>query len=155
MSQKTRKSTKAPKVVATVTTPAPVETAPVEAAPPVPAATPTRLPRAEAKQINFARTLGSDPAPVVLTAKGTNPTRTRVYGYANGLNGGRVPLQAAVQVAPGFTGCPKGVAPAQWAALQAAANGVTPVANLYANGVSSRTVRRAFRAGAITFVNVG
>jgi hypothetical protein len=113
-----------------------------------------RLPLPAAKQHNAQHVLLAPNAPVVgaavaITAKGTNTRKQRVYAYSNAAGGGGVPQQAAVLVVPGFVGVPKGVNAAQWAALQALAG--STVAHCYANGIVSRTVRRAYRAGAIRF----
>lgn len=88
-------------------------------------------------------------ANVALTARGTNPQKRRVYGYDNlAEGGGRVPRNALIAVVPGSE-LPRGVQATQWAKLQSYAG--QSVESAYGNGVSSRTVRRAYRAGAIRF----
>jgi hypothetical protein len=106
-----------------------------------------------AKAANFA--LAANPsalarAAILKPAKGENPKRVRVYGYDNGADGGRVPKDAQVALVPGTTGLPKGVTAGQWARLQELAGHT--VRGLYDNGVTSRTVRRAYRSGFIRFV---
>ena len=115
-----------------------------------------RLPLVQARAANFAHTtLTADEiavaAGVVKTAKGTNAHKLRVYGYDNGVGGGSVPKAAVIAVVPGTTAVPAGVTAQQWAALQAVA-GQSVQAAYDGNTVSSRTVRRAYRAGAIRFV---
>ena len=89
-------------------------------------------------------------ANVALTSKGTNPKKQRVYGYDNlAEGGGRVPKQAKIAVVEGAS-LPRGVKDTQWTKLQGYAG--QTVESAYGNGVSSRTVRRAYRAGAIRFV---
>lgn len=118
-----------------------------------PAAAPVRRTLAAAKSNNFG--LAPNPsalarAALIKPAKGENPKRVRVYGYDNGADGGRVPKDAVVQVVPGVTGLPKGVTAGQWARLQELAGYTTR--GVYDNGVTSRTVRRSYRAGFIRFV---
>lgn len=154
---KTRASKSAPAPVV-ADAPAPVAATPAPAPAPV-AATPRRLPYPQAKTANKANVLVEDPqkavaANVVLTAKGTNPAKARVYGYDNFAEGaGGVPKQAKVALVP-TNGTPKGVATEQWDKLVALvqANPTWTVAMLYDNKVTSRTVRRSYRAGAIRFV---
>jgi hypothetical protein len=106
-----------------------------------------------AKSNNFA--LAPNPselarAALIKPAKGENPKRVRVYGYDNGADGGRVPKDAVVQAVPGSTGLPKGVTAGQWALLQAQSGKL--VRSAYDAGVTSRTMRRSYRAGFIRFV---
>lgn len=114
-----------------------------------------RLPLPEARAHNKQHVLVADgdkvvAANVALTSKGTNPKKTRVYGYDNlAEGGGRVPKQAKIAVVEGAS-LPRGVKDTQWTKLQGYAG--QTVESAYGNGVSSRTVRRAYRAGAIRFV---
>lgn len=114
-----------------------------------------RLPLPEARAHNKQHVLVADgdkvvAANVALTSKGTNPKKTRVYGYDNlSEGGGRVPKQAKIAVVEGAS-LPRGVKDTQWTKLQGYAG--QTVESAYGNGVSSRTVRRAYRAGAIRFV---
>ena len=113
-----------------------------------------RLPLPEAKVHNKAFVqLAPDAAVaaanVALTSKGTNPKRVRVYGYDNFANNGGVPKSAKVAIVAGVT-CPKGVNDKQWELLVSLAGNT--VEHCYGNKVASRTVRRAYRAGAIRFV---
>lgn len=124
--------------------------APVEQAP-APVVLPKVAVYAEARARNFGlapvtaeQVVG---AALVKPAKGTNPGKHLVYGYDSN---GRVPKQATIALVPGAAQ-PKGITPNQWAALQTAAG--TSVENAYTTGVKSSTVRRAFRAGALRFVN--
>lgn len=114
----------------------------------------TRVTVAVAKSHNFALVANPSalaPAGVVKTGKGENPKRVRVYGYDNGQAGaGRVNKAAQLQVVPGTTGLPRGVTAGQWQALSALAG--STVQQAYDAGVTSRTVRRAYRAGFIRFV---
>jgi len=127
------------------------------AAAPVPAvAAPAtlRLPLGEARAHNKVFAFVPDgtiakAAALALTAKGTNPKKLRVYGYDNLSDGGGVPKDKRVLLVAGFTGCPKGVAEAQWEKLVAAPTG--NAASLKDLGITSRTIRRAYRAGAIRF----
>ena len=125
--------------------------------PPAVAGIVTRLPLKAAQAHNAAVALVAVGAPVVgaalaRTARGTNMAKARVYGYANSANGGGVPQGALFLLVPGFTGVPRGVNAAQWATVQAHATGNLTVAQLRAtHGVSGRTIRRAFRAGAVAF----
>jgi hypothetical protein len=117
-------------------------------------AIPKVAPLAQAKAINFARTLvdsadNAVAAGVVKTAKGTNVSKARVYGYDNGTQGGKVPVGATIVVVPGARP-PAGVTPDQWLLLQQYAGKSVTVA--YDNKVTSRSVRRAYRAGAIRFL---
>lgn len=107
-----------------------------------------------AKGINFARAAvdtnaGVAAALVVKTAAGTNASKAKVYGYDNGAAGGGVPKGAIIALVPAAKS-PAGVTPGQWALLQTFAG--KTVATAYDNGVASRSVRRAYRAGAIRFV---
>lgn len=116
-----------------------------------------RLPLGEARAHNLGFTVlqpdgAVEAAGIALTSKGTNPTRVRVYGYDNLAAGGKVPKEAKVALVPGQTGAPKGVNPAQWDKLVGMAKDQPTVAHLYDNGIVSRTVRRAYRAGAIRFI---
>src|SRR5262245_58371172 len=129
MSKRNKQSKQQPAVVS------PVVESPVESS--IQAKGALRLPLAQAKAHNLAHTLLAVDQPVVganvaLTAKGTNPSKVRVYGYDNLGNGGKVPKAATVQVVPGITGAPKGVAPAQWDKLVAMAG--KSVSHLYDNG---------------------
>lgn len=117
-------------------------------------AIPKVAPLQTARSINFARTLvdsaeNAAAAGVVKTAKGTNLSKARVYGYDNGTQGGKVPVGAVIAVVPGTTP-PKGVTADQWLLLQQFAGKSVTVA--YDNKVASRSVRRAYRAGAIRFI---
>lgn len=118
---------------------------------------PRVAPLAVAKEHNFARGLipadqDAVAAGVVKTAKGTNPSKARVYGYDNGLTGGgTVPKQALIAVVANAKP-PAGVTAEQWLLLQEFNGKSVTVA--YDNKVASRSVRRAYRAGAIRFVNV-
>ena len=119
------------------------------------AATPIlRLPLGEARAHNKVFAFVPDgtiakAAALALTSKGTNPKKLRVYGYDNLSDGGGVPKDKRVLLVAGFTGCPKGVAQAQWDKLVAAPTG--NAASLKDLGITSRTIRRAYRAGAIRF----
>jgi len=122
------------------------------AAPAAPAT--LRLPLGEARAHNKIFAFVPDgtiakAAALALTAKGTNPKKLRVYGYDNLSDGGGVPKDKRVLLVAGFTGCPKGVAEAQWEKLVAAPTG--NAASLKDLGITSRTIRRAYRAGAIRF----
>lgn len=149
---------------------APVETtdqtipeAPAEEIPEAPAPTdapvagpavPKVAPRDVARSINFGRSMvpadaAPAPAGVVKTAKGTNLSKAKVYGYDNGAAGGKVPTHAIIALVPGAKD-PAGVTAEQWALLQKFAGKTVTVA--YDNQVASRSVRRAYRAGAIRFV---
>ena len=115
-----------------------------------------RLPLPEARDHNkqFSPVLEDatvEAAAIALTSKGTNPRKERVYGYDNLTNGGGVPKTAKVVVVPGATAGvpPKGVKGEQWDLLVSLAGGT--VQHLYDNKVHSRTIRRAYRAGAIRF----
>ena len=113
-----------------------------------------RLPLGEARAHNKVFAFVPDgtiakAAALALTAKGTNPKKLRVYGYDNLSDGGGVPKDKRVLLVAGFTGCPKGVAEAQWEKLVAAPTG--NAASLKDLGITSRTIRRAYRAGAIRF----
>jgi hypothetical protein len=114
-----------------------------------------RLPLPEARAHNKQHVLVANgdkvvAANVALTSKGTNPKKQRVYGYDNlAEGGGRVPKEATIAVVEG-SALPKGVRESQWSALQGFAG--KKVVDAYGNGISSRTVRRAYRAGAIRFV---
>jgi len=93
------------------------------------------------------------PAGVIRTGKGENAKRLRVYGYDNGAakdGAGRVNKAATVVVVPGTSGLPKGVTQGQWDKL--VAQGGKSVQVAYDAGVTSRTVRRSYRAGFIRFV---
>jgi hypothetical protein len=117
-----------------------------------------RAPLPQARAANKVNTLldaagDVQAADVTFTSKGTNPKKARVYGYDNFAEGnGGVPKTATVKVVPGAT-LPKGVAEAQWAKLVLLATAENrSVQSLYDNGVTSRTVRRSYRGGAIRFV---
>lgn len=114
----------------------------------------TRLSLADAKRHNATFKFVTDDnvvaANVALTAKGANTKKLRVYGYDNLSDGGGVPKDKKVALVAGFTGVPKGVAGPQWDKL-VAHPGLT-VIGLRDAGVTSRTVRRAYRAGAIRFL---
>lgn len=123
---------------------------------PAPAAAPTAPVRAQsvtdARDRNFGKVANPDnlvSAGVVLTAKGVNPAKARVYGYDT--DNGKVPLNAVIAVVPGVTGTPKGVTPGQWLLLQGLAG--KSVQSAYDGGAASRSVRRAYRAGFIRFIN--
>lgn len=132
----------------------PIATPEAPATAPVPTGR-LRLPLPQARDHNKAFTiLGADQeaqaAGIALTSKGTNPKKVRVYGYDNLADGGgKVPKDAKVLLVPGFQGVPKGVAEGQWVLLQEWAGKTVNAA--YDAKVSSRTVRRAYRAGAIRF----
>lgn len=152
MAKRNRRNADKPAVEPTAVEPTAVEPAAVE-----PKAVPTgrlRLPLPLAKKHNVGFTVLAPEVEVVaanvaLTSKGTNPKRVRVYGYDNLANGGGVPKAAKVQIVAGVT-CPKGVNAAQWDLLVSLAG--KTVEHCYGNKVASRTVRRAYRAGAIRFV---
>ena len=115
------------------------------------------LPEAKAHNSGFAPVAPEAPveaAGIAFTKKGTNPKRVRVYGYDNTANGGGVPKGAKVAVVPGIANTPSGVRAEQWQALTeaVAANPAHTVETLYGAGIQSRTIRRAYRAGAIRFV---
>jgi hypothetical protein len=135
------------------TTDAAVDTPTVEVVTVTAKPTAKRLPFAEAhahnKVFGFVTPDAAVSADVAYTAKGTNMRKLRVYGYDNLSSGGGVPKDAMLVMVAGITDTPKGCADAQWAALQGMAG--KTVAHAYDNGVSSRTVRRAYRAGAIRF----
>ena len=118
-----------------------------------PVAAPLRLPLGEARAHNVGFTFVTEDnvvaAGIALTAKGTNPAKARVYGYDNLGDGGGVPKDKRVLLVPGFTGVPKGVNPKQWDVV-CANPGLTYPA-LKDLGVDGRTIRRAYRAGAIRF----
>jgi hypothetical protein len=119
------------------------------------AKTVTRAPLLQARAANFAKTkVAEDQTPeaagVVKTAKGTNEHKLRVYGYDNGEGGGKVPKEAKIALVPGVTAVPAGVTSGQWEKLQEWA-GKTVQAAYDSQLISSRTVRRAYRAGAIRF----
>jgi hypothetical protein len=104
----------------------------------------------EARDANFGRVADADNvvgAAVLKTAAGVNLSRTRVYGYDT--DTGRVPKTAKLVVVPGAT-LPSGVTQGQWDLLQKY-SGMT-VQTAYDNGVASRSVRRAYRAGTVRFV---
>jgi hypothetical protein len=106
-----------------------------------------------AKAQNFAQSANPSAlarASLVKPGKGENLKRVRVYGYDNGAGAGRVNKAASIAIVPGTSGSPKGVTPAQWAAL--VTFGGKPVDSAYAGGVTARTVRRSYRAGFIRFV---
>jgi hypothetical protein len=116
---------------------------------------PRSAPREVAKAINFARSLviageAAQSAQVVKTAKGTNVSKERVYGYDNGAGGGKVPTAAIIAIVADAKP-PAGVTPGQWLLLQEY-NGKTVSAAYDAKAIASRTIRRAYRAGAIRFV---
>ena len=158
MARKNKGFTKTPVADAVETVLAP-ET-PAEAVTPEPVVTqqPTRkrLPLEQARahnkvHVKLAADAAVTAADVALTSKGTNPRKTRVYGYDNlAEGGGRVPKGATLAIVPGAE-LPKGVQDGQWTKLKGYAGQTVEAA--YGNGVSSRTVRRAYRAGAIRFVN--
>jgi hypothetical protein len=105
---------------------------------------------AAAREYNFDRSVNPDEvvgAPVLKTAAGVNPKRVRVYGYDT--TDGRVPKSAKVAIVPEAS-TPTGVTEGQWKLL-AAQSGKT-VQEAYDNGVASRSIRRAYRAGAIRFI---
>lgn len=150
-----------PAVDQTIESPAvesPVESQPAVESPASPAkAGRLRLPLPAAKAHNLGHTVLQAGAVVVaanvaLTSKGTNPNRVRVYGYDNLGNGGRVPKESQVALVPGQQGVPKGVNEKQWDKLVGMCASPVTVSHLYDNGIVSRTVRRAYRAGAIRFV---
>jgi hypothetical protein len=129
----------------------PVTTEAVVAAP----AKTLRLPLAEAQTHNKAFTFvapdKAKSAAIALTAKGTNPKKARVYGYDNLADGGGVPKDKRILLVPGLSGVPKGVAESQWDALVLlASDGSVTVAGAK-DSVTSRTIRRAYRAGYIRF----
>jgi len=114
-----------------------------------------RLPLAEAQTHNKAFTFvapdEAKSAAIALTAKGTNPKKARVYGYDNLADGGGVPKDKRILLVPGLSGAPKGVAESQWDALVLlASDGSVTVAGVK-DSVTSRTIRRAYRAGFIRF----
>lgn len=114
-----------------------------------------RLPLPEAQTHNRAFTFvdgKATPATIAITAKGTNPKKARVYGYDNLADGGGVPKDKRILLVPGLSGTPKGVAEAQWDALVTlvTADPSTTVSTAK-DSVTSRTIRRAYRAGFIRF----
>lgn len=115
-----------------------------------------RLPLGEARTHNgqfnpIAKGDEAVSANIALTSKGTNPKKVRVYGYDNLANGGGVPKASVVAVVEGVA-CPKGVNAGQFDRMvELAKSGDATVQSLYDNGIRSRTVRRAYRAGAIRF----
>jgi hypothetical protein len=110
------------------------------------------LPEAKAHNVKFVPVNPKQAvaANVALTSKGTNPKRSRVYGYDNLSNGGGVPKDKKVVVVPGAQ-LPKGVNASQWDLLTKEATGSKTVVELYNAKIASRTIRRAYRAGAIRF----
>jgi hypothetical protein len=150
------KNAPAKSAAAPATTPPAAPAAKPAAAPAAPAAPARlRLPLPQAKTHNTNFVVLAAGAPVVAanlagTTKGSNPKKARVYGYGNMANGGGVPKQAICVVVPGFTGVPANVNPGQWALLVKQAG--VPVSTLYNNGITARTIRRAYRAGAVNFV---
>jgi hypothetical protein len=143
---KKQKQTQVPATDAQVTAP--------EAAVATPPKT-LRLPLAEAREHNKAFTFvapdAAKSAAIALTAKGTNPKKARVYGYDNLADGGGVPKDKRILLVPGLQGVPKGVSQQQWDVLCAvAADGDVTVAGAK-DSVTSRTIRRAYRAGYIRF----
>ena len=121
----------------------------------VPKVARTRLPLAQAQAHNVFVPLTADqtvvPAAIAFTEKGTNPKKVRVYGYDNADGGRGIPKDKRVVVVPGAS-CPKGVNGAQWDLLVSSlqADPAQTVAQLKAN-IAGRTIRRAYRAGAIRF----
>ena len=114
-----------------------------------------RLPLPEAQTHNRAFTFVDGKAvsaTLALTSKGTNPKKARVYGYDNLADGGGVPKDKRILLVSGLSGVPKGVAEAQWDALVTlvTADPTTTVATAK-DSVTSRTIRRAYRAGFIRF----
>lgn len=109
-----------------------------------------------AKTKNAAIVLGKQPAiggaNLARPPATSNLSRARVYMYANAAQGGGVPLNAYVTlVTPNAPSVP-GITAQQWPLLvKLAANGTLTVQQLYAQGIRSRTMRRAFRRGAIAF----
>ena len=110
------------------------------------------LPDAQAHNRQFTFVDGqAASAAIALTAKGTNPKKARVYGYDNLADGGGVPKDKRILLVPGLSGVPKGVAESQWDALVLlASDGSVTVAGAK-DSVTSRTIRRAYRAGYIRF----
>src|SRR4030095_13859518 len=144
-----------------VTAPAQAGPTAAQAAPATAAPAGNRQPLPQAKAHNSAIPLLAKgatvtPATVVRSARGTNPKRTRYYGYGNAAHGGGIPAAAGVAIGAGITQAPKGVNPTQWASLVAAvkANPNHTVQQHKAAGIQGRTLRRAYRAGAIRFVVV-
>jgi hypothetical protein len=113
---------------------------------------PVRAPLAVARSFNFSNVADEEAlaaAHVVKTAKGTNLGKARVYGYDNGSQGGGLPKASRMLVVAGATQ-PAGVTSGQWELLQAS-DGTTVGALLDAKVVASRSIRRAYRGGAIRF----
>jgi len=110
------------------------------------------LPDAQAHNRQFTFVDGqAASAAIALTAKGTNPKKARVYGYDNLADGGGVPKDKRILLVPGLSGVPKGVAESQWDTLVLlASDGSVTVAGAK-DSVTSRTIRRAYRAGYIRF----
>lgn len=115
-----------------------------------------RLPLADARKHNVQfvpLAKGDKPvaATVAGTVAGTNPKKARVFGYDNLANGGGVPKDRCVILLA--SACPKGVAEGQWVALCKAvkASPLATVADLRDGGIAGRTLRRAYRNGAIRF----
>jgi hypothetical protein len=105
----------------------------------------------EARLWNFGKVVNPEApeaAGVVRTAKGVNAVKARVYGYDT--TDGGVPKAGTIVLVPGTVGTPKGVTPGQWELLQGFA-GQTVQACYDAKTVTSRTVRRSYRAGFIRF----
>ena len=111
------------------------------------------LPEAQGHNRQFSFVDGeAKSAAIALTAKGTNPKKARVYGYDNLADGGGVPKDKRILLVPGLTDVPKGVAESQWDALVLLITGNEAVTAATAkDSVTSRTIRRAYRAGYIRF----
>lgn len=160
MAKAKRKTAAKAEAVETPVVASEVVTEQVEAPAPAVKTGPKRAPLPQARAHNMGNKLVSEDgavqsADVCLTSKGTNPRKLRVYGYDNLAEGnGRVPKDKRVALVPGIASTPKGVADAQWTKLVGLVqgNGNLTVSGLYDNGVASRTVRRAYRAGALRFV---
>lgn len=113
-----------------------------------------RLALADARKHNgqfipLARKATPVAAGVAGTLPGTNAKKARVYGYDNLANGGGIPKDKMVVLVA--TTCPRGVAQGQWDALCKAVKSAHTVATLRDGGIAGRTLRRAYRAGALRF----
>ena len=110
------------------------------------------LPDAQAHNRQFTFVDGqAASAAIALTAKGTNPKKARVYGYDNLADGGGVPKDKRILLVPGLSGVPKGMAESQWDALVLLASDGSVTVTGARDSVTSRTIRRAYRAGYIRF----
>ncbi len=105
-----------------------------------------------AKANNFGLAVNSkkvSAAVLTKSSKGTNAKRNRLYGYDNGANGGPVPVLATMVLVPGAT-ANNGGQKALVAFIKATTK-PTAQGGYSAKVFTSRTVRRAYRAGLIRF----